>query len=166
MTVREAFNKTQRVFVAAGRFCGMQSKEAQIYGLVEAARLWPEEAARKNKISLARLKERTLAGDPKALVSEAKRILREDRKKAKVRGFAPIRETPESLAPKLHTTLCECCGAAFKNSNDRHTDHCHATGKFRGMLCRDCNLAEGYLKTVERAWKVLSYMDRHSRGDA
>lgn len=42
---------------------------------------------------------------------------------------------------------------------DRHTcvDHCHTTGKVRGVLCRNCNVSLGQLE--ESAVRILGLVD-------
>ena len=35
---------------------------------------------------------------------------------------------------------CEICNLEFTNTKNKHLDHCHATGEFRQVLCRSCNL--------------------------
>jgi hypothetical protein len=37
-------------------------------------------------------------------------------------------------------------------------DHDHATGKIRGLLCNDCNLAVGYGKTAEVLHRAAEYV--------
>lgn len=40
-------------------------------------------------------------------------------------------------------------------------DHCHETGRIRGVLCRFCNALEGILsKQPERVEQVRAYLDR------
>ncbi len=59
--------------------------------------------------------------------------------------------------------VCAICGNSEKVSFNGKTirlavDHCHTTGKIRGILCRDCNIAEGLLKTPEIVDKLSAYM--------
>jgi hypothetical protein len=53
---------------------------------------------------------------------------------------------------------CEVCGtAAFLCC-----DHSHATGKFRGWLCRQCNSAIGLVKDNPLVLRRLAeYVDQH-----
>lgn len=54
---------------------------------------------------------------------------------------------------------CEVCGTRPASRSDLHLDHCHASGKVRGVLCRSCNLALGYTNdnpiTLE---KLIAYL--------
>jgi hypothetical protein len=62
---------------------------------------------------------------------------------------------------------CQICGRKFsdpvgsKSHGRRYIDHCHTSGVVRGVLCRDCNLSEGLLKTSETARKLYEYMLRN-----
>ena len=41
-------------------------------------------------------------------------------------------------------------------------DHCHVTGKIRGVLCRNCNVALGHFKDSRLHLKAaLTYLDTH-----
>ena len=57
------------------------------------------------------------------------------------------------------TKACELCGVVFNEKIKPHLDHDHATNKFRGWLCRKCNMALGLFKdsssTLEKALEYL-----------
>lgn len=47
-----------------------------------------------------------------------------------------------------------------------HVDHCHESGKVRGLLCHHCNLALGYAKEDSgRLRAVADYIDRVTVSD-
>lgn len=62
---------------------------------------------------------------------------------------------------------CGACGATADLCVDH--DHSHCPGAkgcqecVRGYLCQGCNIAEGRLRTPERARALAIYMERHSR---
>jgi hypothetical protein len=63
----------------------------------------------------------------------------------------------ESMRTKQNN-LCAICLSSSKKS--LHIDHCHSTGKVRGLLCMKCNIALGLFKDslnlLERAIEYLS----------
>lgn len=47
-----------------------------------------------------------------------------------------------------------------RKANAANVDHCHATGKVRGILCLRCNTAIGYLKdSPQRARAIAAYLE-------
>ena len=62
-----------------------------------------------------------------------------------------------------YTGKCHLCGAPELECIGRlHMDHCHETGKFRGWLCRNCNVILGHLRnSVEILEKMRGYMNKH-----
>lgn len=57
---------------------------------------------------------------------------------------------------------CASCGAIHPGSQyGWHTDHDHATGKFRGILCRACNIALGLVDdNLEHLQCLIRYLTR------
>ena len=57
---------------------------------------------------------------------------------------------------------CESCRVAFAKGRHRKCqDHCHVTGKLRGVICHVCNIAQGCLNCVENARAMVAYFERH-----
>lgn len=55
---------------------------------------------------------------------------------------------------------CASCGDDFFKTP--HVDHDHSTGKIRGLLCRECNIAAGYLKDdPARVMDLAAYLVKH-----
>ena len=54
------------------------------------------------------------------------------------------------------------CAICDKPESDNHSlsvDHCHKTGKVRGLLCSHCNFVIGYAKdSIERLHQIINYL--------
>jgi hypothetical protein len=86
--------------------------------------------------------------DRRAIRAAARR-----RYQAKERGWAECTEYP---APPTDNKCAICHREALLC-----LDHDHETGKFRGYICRDCNMALGKLgDTTEAIRRVLAYLER------
>jgi len=61
--------------------------------------------------------------------------------------------TPELVAAlrKSQAQRCALCDRPIQGKNE-HADHCHATGKPRGLLCSRCNTALGVYEKRVRPW--------------
>lgn len=76
--------------------------------------------------------------------------------------FGISREEALFLYSIKRKASCYICG--YDGKQKLHCDHDHRTGKFRGLLCSNCNKALGYLKdslkNIDNAKKYL----KHSPG--
>lgn len=52
----------------------------------------------------------------------------------------------DAEAWKKKAVACELCGKSFGSYKEKHGDHSHKTGEWRGVLCANCNHALGHLK--------------------
>lgn len=75
-------------------------------------------------------------------------------------------DLPEELINHLvedNTGNCTICG----NKTVLHIDHCHATGNYRGLLCRNCNLMLGYSKDNMNTLKnAIEYLNKFTSDKA
>lgn len=63
----------------------------------------------------------------------------------------------------LQDGKCAICGTTKSTgiSERFHVDHCHTTGKVRGLLCHDCNTGIGKLKDdIKLLTKALEYLEK------
>lgn len=64
--------------------------------------------------------------------------------------------------------ICAICGKPPGPDLPHHwknklaVDHCHATGKVRGLLCNDCNAGIGHLGTERVALAAAEYLRLHA----
>lgn len=57
---------------------------------------------------------------------------------------------------------CAICAKHFKNNFNLHIDHCHTTGKVRGLLCNKCNQAIGLFgENVAKMRLAIEYLVNH-----
>lgn len=70
----------------------------------------------------------------------------------RVEGACDVCDEPESkLHPKTGVVQFLC------------VDHCHETGQVRGVLCAKCNHAEGLLRGLTNAIKMVAYLENANR---
>jgi hypothetical protein len=65
------------------------------------------------------------------------------------------------LASQLN--MCGICSVVFDNSKKKtkpHIDHCHKTGKVRGLLCSMCNISLGHLEKPGFINSATRYLGR------
>jgi len=78
--------------------------------------------------------------------------------------YKVTREAAKELA---NVKNCMCCDKEFTSPRDRHVDHCHKTGKVRGVLCFNCNASLGHINDDQiRLAKLIGYLSKHQNGIA
>lgn len=63
---------------------------------------------------------------------------------------------------------CAICGGSMTTVRFKRpsVDHCHKTGKVRGLLCHGCNTGIGMMKESPiRMRAAAEYLERHGRSD-
>jgi len=90
--------------------------------------------------------------------------------KEKVKEFSLLRKynlSLEQYRKMLDTQEHKCllCKISAKDTASKYlvVDHCHNTGKIRGLLCNPCNTAIGLLKeNIETIKNVIQYLTESS----
>ena len=76
-------------------------------------------------------------------------------------------ENQEGLCATCARLMCLCIGRRVKCRTRAHVDHDHITGKVRGMLCHDCNVAIGMMKdSPNRLRSAAQYLETEPSGPA
>lgn len=75
--------------------------------------------------------------------------------------------TPEAYEKAFAKQDGKCAICMSTLNSSRYTkfagDHCHTTGKLRGLLCMNCNTAIGLLKdSTIRLQAAIEYLNRHT----
>lgn len=56
--------------------------------------------------------------------------------------------------------ICLCELDPFDGTTNTHIDHCHESGKVRGILCRACNVAlGGFRDNIDALRRAISYLE-------
>lgn len=77
----------------------------------------------------------------------------------RIRATSLYKITNEEYDKLQKQKYCNICG----KEDELHIDHCHTTGKVRGMLCRLCNSALGVFgDNIEGLQKALEYLKNAS----
>lgn len=71
---------------------------------------------------------------------------RTKQQKHRLEKYGIDQETYDFLKERQQS-LCGICGRLFEGKISPHVDHCHKTGKVRGLLCWNCNIRLGYLES-------------------
>ena len=88
----------------------------------------------------------------------------------RVRKLARYGLTPETYQDLSESQghVCAICGSPYGLESQKHplyVDHCHKTGKVRGLLCSHCNAGLGHFRdNPELLMEAARYLTRSSSG--
>lgn len=83
-------------------------------------------------------------------------------------SFALLRNYGITLEEKLamitkQSNCCAICKEKFGAMKHTHVDHCHTTGKIRGILCNHCNRGLGSFKDSPKLLqRAIHYVEYHA----
>lgn len=76
-----------------------------------------------------------------------------------LKRFGITLEEFNSLAT-AQNNLCKICNNPERTHKNLNVDHCHVTGKIRGLLCTSCNTALGLFKDLKsNLEQAIQYLD-------
>ena len=83
---------------------------------------------------------------------------------SKIRKYGLVEEDIRCMMDKQRGCCAVCDDSLYYPGIARyvtcHIDHCHSTGKFRGLLCKQCNWGIGNLKdNIEILKNAIRYLN-------
>lgn len=119
-------------------------------------RIWEK----KNPEKVAALDSRKRKKNREAINERQNKKNKENPEKAKCNNLKKY-----GLTKKLYDKIkenqggkCSCCGGT-NTTRDLYVDHCHISGKVRGLLCHKCNTGIGFLGDNEYGiLKAIKYL--------
>lgn len=79
---------------------------------------------------------------------------------ARLHGYVPCAASVDEVL-RSYVGVCEVCKRLEEEVGTLHLDHNHATGAFRGWLCRTCNIGIGMLQDdVQLLSRAIDYLNR------
>ena len=83
----------------------------------------------------------------------------------KRRGVVFDNDFEEIYDRYINSSQCELCNKVYKNSLDKCLDHCHTTGKFRNVVCQNCNKIRDVKIRVDNKLKEknINYVKKYNR---
>jgi hypothetical protein len=119
------------------------------------------ELAEKQKAACKRWYEKRYRGDP---------VWRENKNRRRV--LSKYNFSLEEFNRILHgqdgaCAVCKEVKHIEEKGKRLHVDHCHATGKIRGLLCSSCNITLGHAKdNVTRLKSLIGYLEKNHATNA
>jgi uncharacterized protein with PIN domain len=129
-------------------------------------------ATEKRRAAKAQYMREQRAAFPEKYKAKSREFFDKNRERLKAERNAKYKENKAEVQARRHGTTVEKLNAMLALQQDRcaicekhlaawpsketHIDHCHGTGKVRGLLCRSCNMKEGWVKRYGA--KLFAYL--------
>jgi DNA topoisomerase VI subunit B len=97
-----------------------------------------------------------------AEMKEVKRMLYPKLEKNKHELLKEEKENIREFVAFLQQNKCAVCEEEFDQFKRKCIDHCHETGKFRAILCNNCNSGLGMFEdNVEYLENAIKYLKKY-----
>ena len=88
-------------------------------------------------------------------------VKKRDRARQRRRNYGISDEFYEDMKARQNDCCAICNKTSTENGQALAIDHCHDTGKIRGLLCTTCNLGIGYLNdNVNLLADAIKYLNK------
>lgn len=166
---------------AADEWAAYLQKQRDVNAAISADPVRREAARARARVRYAKRRDKTPDKHASAMAKLRDYRSRPDRQEAEVQRRRSPERKAQVKARRLarvygltvaeHDALmarqggaCAVCARPFGERRPPHIDHCHATGKVRGLLCARCNSTEGFLRIVglapsDFAERLQRYLD-------
>jgi hypothetical protein len=131
--------------------------------MLKTYRAWYE----KNKVKHSERRKAYYVANKEKMNRNSKEWYRKNKPKAaklmrelRLKGYGITQSQYDSMLV-TQNNKCASCYRKFSTNLPPVVDHDHNLGHVRGLLCRPCNLAEGFLKTIPAVRGLLRYMEKN-----
>jgi len=123
----------------------------------------PSKEARKRYDSKPEVREKqrlALKKRRKENPEKYKEMGRKSERRRKLKTYGLTEDEYDTLLVSQEN-LCAICKQPNQTKRDWHVDHCHTTGKVRGILCHFCNVGLGNFKdNKEYLENAIAYLSK------
>lgn len=139
---------------------GLSSYCKRCWNVVIKKRYYNKEyAAKRKKIYVAKHTDKVIQGRKDYYLSNKPEIRRKAREKELVVKYDLTREQYLKMFSDQSFQCAVCSGEVVPFTRNAHVDHCHTTGKVRGILCKPCNQGLGFFRDDQtRLLNAVSYL--------
>lgn len=148
---------------ASERSARYRAKDVEAYRAKKAAYARTPEQREKRRLYLIQWREKNRDQYNAKKAAEHRKRYRERTKESRHdehlrRTYGINREQWLEMLASQNGKCMICDSDTQRGSKSWHVDHCHATGKVRGLLCNMCNPRLGWYETYAK--KIVEYLEK------